>query len=316
MLELSHIDLRYRATRDVLASACGGSAWRGSFGHALRRAVCVTGLPECGTCPMRASCIYVELFETMPPSGNHGMLSRYSHVPHSYIIRTPNPASLACGDEGELRMTLIGGGVRHAALAAQQLARAAQRLAEPGALEVLGTRITNTRIPPAPEYTDHSNIHLNLESPLRIRVNNLYWKHPDDFRFRAFFSALLRRVTQLCELHGQPVPAASHIRELAECAERVRITNNTLRWQDMHRYSNRQRRRIPMGGLMGTVDIEGELAPLWPWLWVGQFLHVGKATVMGLGRFQLAKGTLHQKSGAVVSVTVGTENSHDLAASG
>jgi hypothetical protein len=39
-----------------------GSAWRGGFRRALRRAVCVTGLPTCPGCPFEASCIYPYLF--------------------------------------------------------------------------------------------------------------------------------------------------------------------------------------------------------------------------------------------------------------
>ncbi|WP_420842151.1 CRISPR system precrRNA processing endoribonuclease RAMP protein Cas6 [Halorhodospira abdelmalekii] len=28
--------------------------------------------------------------------------------------------------------------------------------------------------------------------------------------------------------------------------------------------------------------------PIWPWVWLGQWLHVGKGAVMGMGRYRYA----------------------------
>ena len=40
-----------------------GSAWRGAFGHALKQSLCVTGLPDCGTCALLHSCPYPFIFK-------------------------------------------------------------------------------------------------------------------------------------------------------------------------------------------------------------------------------------------------------------
>ena len=39
-----------------------------------------------------------------------------------------------------------------------------------------------------------------------------------------------------------------------------------------------------MGGIVGgfVLDMTG-LAPLWPYLWLGPWLHAGKAATMGMG---------------------------------
>nr|WED69497.1 CRISPR system precrRNA processing endoribonuclease RAMP protein Cas6 [Pectobacterium colocasium] len=35
--------------------------------------------------------------------------------------------------------------------------------------------------------------------------------------------------------------------------------------------------------MIGDVTLHGELTPLWPWLWLGQWLHVGKTAASGWG---------------------------------
>ena len=54
------------------------------------------------------------------------------------------------------------------------------------------------------------------------------------------------------------------------------------------RYSNRQEKRLKMGGFMGDITFEGELAEFLPFLRLGEYLHVGKGTVYGLGECEIA----------------------------
>jgi len=56
---------------------------------------------------------------------------------------------------------------------------------------------------------------------------------------------------------------------------------------DIERYSRRQERRIPMGGLVGSVTYRGPLDEFLPWLALGEHVHVGKNTVFGMGKYRL-----------------------------
>lgn len=58
-------------------------------------------------------------------------------------------------------------------------------------------------------------------------------------------------------------------------------------WLDLERYSSRQERRLPMGGLRGRVTYRGELGPFLPLLVWGRFTHVGKYAVMGNGGYEI-----------------------------
>lgn len=45
-----------------------------------------------------------------------------------------------------------------------------------------------------------------------------------------------------------------------------------------------------MGGVVGVVEYEGEaevVRPYWPLLRLGEWVHVGKGAVMGMGRYRV-----------------------------
>ena len=44
---------------------------------------------------------------------------------------------------------------------------------------------------------------------------------------------------------------------------------------------------MSLGGFLGTLAIEGDLAPLWPLLRTAEVLHVGKGATFGLGKLEL-----------------------------
>lgn len=69
-----------------------------------------------------------------------------------------------------------------------------------------------------------------------------------------------------------------------EAAQKV-VAHGNVEWLDLHRYSSRQERRLPMGGLRGRVTYSGELAQFLPLFVWGQFTHVGKYAVMGNGGY-------------------------------
>jgi hypothetical protein len=127
-LEVVAFDLRFRARQQMRMPGYMGSAWRGGFGRALRRAVCVTGLSTCPGCSFEASCVYPCLFETRP-GGEGGILAAYDRVPNPFVLAAPWDAGrlLPAGGETGLRLVLIGQAVEHAGFARQALAEAGLR---------------------------------------------------------------------------------------------------------------------------------------------------------------------------------------------
>jgi hypothetical protein len=97
---------------------------------------------------------------------------------------------------------------------------------------------------------------------------------------------LLSRVSSLSYFHCQQ-PFEVDFRELIDRAGQVKLTQSDIYWQDWQRHSKRQEKRIKMGGLMGRVVYQGDLADYLPLLMLGQWLHVGKGTVFGNGRLRI-----------------------------
>ncbi len=104
--------LRFIAQETVRLPAYAGSMWRGVFGRALKRLVCVTREPTCSPCLLYRSCIYPYLFET-PPDPALGKLRKYPAAPHPFVVRPGTGGVHAAGDSISVDVLLFGHGNRH-----------------------------------------------------------------------------------------------------------------------------------------------------------------------------------------------------------
>ena len=305
-LALMRYRLHFRSRTDALPRGALGSAWRGAFGHALRRTVCITGLPpSCDGCALLATCVYPRTFESRPPA-DAKKLTRYPNAPNPYVLE---PAGDGDAQERSVHLgvTLFGPANDDAPTVLQALERAgrdgltnarvvldlvdaqAERSGPDGdqwtavqsaaGMEVVSAQ--EPRVPPAPPA-----VRVQLLSPLRIRRDGRY-VGPGEFDFRAFAANLLRRFSLLTYFFGQ-APLEVDFAGLLRETEGVPLQDAQLRWRELSRRSSRQRATIQMGGLVGTFTVRApQLALFWPCLWLGQWTHIGKGCTMGLGRYVL-----------------------------
>jgi hypothetical protein len=299
---------RFRMQEDLRLPQFAGSLLRGQFGAALRRASCITGARTCQGCPLLATCPYPEIFETPPPAEHR--LQRFSQVPNPYVIEPPafGTRAVPAGELLTFDVVLVGRAIGRLALIVHAFQRALghglgqtrargmlEDLAvqdgegwsgiwdsERGRIEEHDARLAVPAFPPSRCAT------LCIETPLRLQTQG----RPlpvEKLSPRALVTNLMRRATLLLELHnGQPPlleePAAKALARHAESFTGER----RLRWQDWSRYSSRQKQEMTLGGAIGEWRLEGDLAPVLPLLWLGQWLHAGKNATMGMGRYTLA----------------------------
>ncbi len=306
-LPFSRFRFHCRTVTPLSLPSYAGSAWRGAFGHALKRTVCVTRTPRCPDCLLWRSCAYSDIFETPPPPDTP-LLANGSAAPHPFILHpeATNGAALRPDEPFTVDLTLIGRAVSqlpyivHAwgEMGKQGVGKGRGRYRLEGVSQSAGGAWRPihqaggglspfpAEAPPPPPPPE-GVCRLMIETPLRIRHAQRLMG-PAAFHFRGLAASLLRRLSLLHHFHGT-VPLEVDFRALVRRAEAVEPLEQNLYWYDWQRYSTRQQSRMKMGGLLGQVAFKaGSLRPFWPWLALGQWLHVGKSVSMGLGRYRIS----------------------------
>lgn len=296
--------LRFEAEKPYFVGGYRGSAWRGVFGGALKNLVCITRERECKPCLVRASCVYPYVFETEAVQGE-GAPKSVDRAPHPYVL-APEAEWRRREVSGEtVEVTLMGRGVDEWAYVLHALRQGAERglgvervplrlvaaeeeTAEGGwrrAVSSKGVLIAGRAwTPEAPAMPER--VRVRLVAPVRVRREQDLVE-PERMGFDEFVAAVLRRVALLSRFHTQEAWRLDHA-GLREAARRARVLRQELEWRDWARYSSRQQKKIPMGGVVGFYELEtAGLEELWPLLWLGQWTHAGKGAVMGLGGYRV-----------------------------
>ncbi|HEX4965059.1 MAG TPA: CRISPR system precrRNA processing endoribonuclease RAMP protein Cas6 [Thermoanaerobaculia bacterium] len=301
--------LRLRATvsaeEPVVLPPFLGSMLRGAFGHALRRMVCVMG-PEqaCADCSLRHACVYTRIFEPYVEGEPPPFLRGIDQAVRPYLFEPlAEGGRLAPGETLRFDLLLFGQAAELAAYAVLAVERMAQaglgtrrarfRLQQVEALspdgaarEVFraGAPLSGARITAAPPEIaplPDGAVGLRFETPLRIKVRDHLSDRPT-FRDLAF--NMLRRILELAHFHVPGALIDWNFRPLLDRAESVHIGAADLAWHDWERFSQRQGTTMKLGGLVGTVTLEGDLTPFVPLLRTVEVVHVGKGATFGLGK--------------------------------
>ena len=278
-----------------------GSAWRGSFGHSLKRVVCVMRLRPCPDCPLEQSCVYPTVFETGPGPAAAKM-RRYQRVPQPYVLQPHGrPVILEPGTVVSLDVTLVGRAPRHVAYVVRALEeagaggvgpdRTALRLAAvapiavdrpPWASSEEDLRpglVAEAAAPLVPGCPDR--VWIEIATPLRLQRDGRL-VGPAGFTPGDMLRALVRRVSMLTSLFTD-APLETDFRTLKAMANAVPLAHAELRWVEITRRSSRQQTVMRMGGIVGRFQIPLRGAEeLWPFLWLGQWIGAGKGATMGL----------------------------------
>jgi hypothetical protein len=294
--------LEFSSDAPIRFSDFPGSAWRGAFGRALTRVACAAGARECPPCRRPQACAYGYLFETAPPPGAAKM-RKYNQVPHPFTLRVEETAEHAC----TLRAHLFGRANGYLPLFVAALRQAGQSPGGIGGNQLALQSVSQESIPGSGDWrridgsagtvqplepvspavpTCPAGVEIRFITPLRAKSNG----RPAGrgaLDFGGFFSVLLRRISMLTYFHGE-VPLETDFKALVEAARSVQA-KTSLRWREQVRYSARQQSEMKLGGVIGTLRVEGQdISPFWPFLWLGQWTHAGSAASMGNGAYELA----------------------------
>ena len=128
------------------------------------------------------------------------------------------------------------------------------------------------------------HIGLQFVTPVRLKAERGYVTQPP--RAEVLIGRLLGRASMLSGLPTHWLPLAA---EAQQQAGALRLTQDELSWDDVTRYSARQKAEMPLGGLTGWLrySADGPTDALFSWLAVGEWLQLGARTTFGLGVYRL-----------------------------
>lgn len=287
-----------------------GSLLRGQFGAALRNLACMTRQPVCSGCPLLQTCPYTRIFEVpAPPKGTHA-LQAFSNIPQPYVIEPPAPGArvLAAGDVLMFHLVLVGDALNQLALIVfamqRMLAQGLTRERVPAGLQSVECIDADGTARPVwsyqqPTLAEHSTvlnvpdmpaglaaITLQIHTPMRLQRQG----QPlgvGQLTPRALVAAVARRAALQLEFHAGLQDLGQAVQQATQASETL-ADDRDLHWHDWTRYSSRQQQAMTLGGVQGRWTLRGSaeaVAQVWPWLWLGQWLHVGKETMMGMGGY-------------------------------
>jgi len=256
-----------------------GSMLRGAFGHALKALAC-----QCEG-SQHQGCVYQQIFEPLAPAG---WPQRFNNCPPAYVL-TPPAGDARLRQAFCFDFTLLGPSLEHRGLIWQTWQAAATRGFGPNQIRarLMPGNPQNLAVP----ATGTRRISLQLISPmlLKRKVPGQAHSHPlgpQDLTLHDLLVALHRRLDIAQHLYGVP----ANLPPLADWLDQAAGIQLHTQLHDTHfaRHSNRQQQSMPLYGLMGTLQLQGNMSQdLLAALALGQWLHIGGKTALGLGGYQI-----------------------------
>ncbi len=288
-----------------------GSMLRGAFGHALRELCCITNLPDCSQCPLNQACRYTYIFETQLLD-----IANRQKASNPYIIIPPkiHQTNIKPTQIWRFGVVLLGEAIKDYVLilkAWEQALRIGLGSGEEracGELIKVGNQAqtvfdkkTNPfnladwqikRIIKPPSISKLSKITLHFLTPFRLQQEGKIAFHKNQLVPKNLLINLYNRIQQCNQQHDSETKwqtcyglFSEFLADIEQLTMRVEVEP-----EKVIRRSSRQNQKIQLFGLSGDIQLIASseiLERLLPLLWIGQYLHVGKSTTLGLGQYQL-----------------------------
>jgi len=288
-----------------------GSSLRGLFGSTLKMVSCRNRGEPCYDCQWQDLCSFRCIFEPAPLLDDPHA-GKYNDYPRPYVLIPPLDGKRIYrrGDEFVFGLVLIGSANEHLHTVVRTVEQMGARGFEkgggafiireiafdngPGKQEAFYSGGIPTRTPCVLAWEDFETlslagdiIHIFLETPLRRKIrNHLAVTAPS---FSEFAKLLFERASLLNFRYCDGPYPESFDNYLNETCNVCMVPPLQLQWIDFERYSRRQKAKMQLGGITGTISYKGDVSSFIPLLHLGEYINIGKSTTFGLGKFKLVK---------------------------
>ncbi len=294
----------FQAIDSVSLPAFADPLWRSVFGLALRQLSCIADKQQCDTCMLRHQCDYAFL-TTGPnsPPEKTGILKQLKNIPNphvfscqvqSYSSKIPAnaffSASLILIGKANDRLPAVIRAMVHAGVLGLGGRRAKFRLMEviqtgPAPLDRL--IMTNREIVSAgtPEPVTIPElpglIRCTFQTPFLLPSNTDLAK---GFNATKLIMQIIRRIASLQDIYTE-IPLDADFKHLRSLAQQPEILETDLLVEPGYSYHGNKKKFTAVRGAF-ILNMENH-TDLWPWLYLGQWLNVGKQASKGFGRYEL-----------------------------
>jgi len=302
-LPLIRLRFQIRLPSSAKLPEYSGFAWRGLLGPAIQKLVCpFIQKPDCETdCLLKLHCPYPVLYRSK------SSMSGQEEPPKGYVFFSPpsqvkNPLTL--------EITLFGSCCRFIPVLVESVYAAGKmgltkwrtpydvlqwELITPQGVH----RFTEARA--VHRYQEHNLVFplstwmeempqfsggvAHFITPLCLRKEH---RHLNQVDWTFFFDRLMNRLDSLnCQYNNRSPVDKGTKQEMKERYSLWQPVRENLRPLRLARYSSTQNKKINMNGLVGTVLLRNCSPELAAWWQLAGLVHVGKWTVMGMGKIVL-----------------------------
>lgn len=305
-LAIARYRFTFRITKPLRLPDYAGSTLRGVFGHALMQLSGINQDDIARKTPLALNSPYTQIFAPQASSTAQTTLNGLRQLPVPYVIEAPltTAKTWLAGESLQFHQVLT-----KPALSQLQVIILAWRRAFARGLGVGDGKAVlvsvETELPTgewqeiyteiearirqhsvqlsAPIYNQPADVQLHLLTPLRLQQQGKILG-TQEINASIFLRNLIRRLSLYLQHQNPDACSLDSIRHLNLLADQVQDERH-LEWQDWQRYSSRQKKTMKLGGVIGRWHLKNVPAELLACIYVGQWLHLGKETAFGLGKY-------------------------------
>jgi len=300
-LPIAKYKLVLQLKQEIVFSNFKGAVFRKGFGYALKKICCVVKKGSCKICFHKSKCVYNLLFEEKINNKEYRMLG-FSEPPRPFVVEPPvdEKKVYKSGETFEIYILIFGNSIQflpYLVLTFNELGK--NGIGETKAKYEL---LTVTTIDNKPIYDIHTQTFYNYDSTIKIsfddikEINEIKIKFLTptriktvgktmDITFQTLIKSLIRRLTGLLLFYTDK-KLECNFDEIINESEKISIKSSNLKRVEIERLTQ-QKNIVKLSGVTGEIIYQGELTKFYPLLKIGEYIHIGRNTTFGLGKYEI-----------------------------
>jgi len=246
-----------------------GSTVRGAFGHGLKKVVCINPSGVCEGCFAKEECLFYDFFENKSPKYRlkidlSGNVSFDLFLFEEYAKKSPYVVSALYK-----AFKQIGIGKHKQKIDFKMFYN--DKLIFDGA----DFKEFNNEVKEYGVKDIKSQCRLVFVTPIRIKENNRFVR--EKIKPETVLRSIHHKINKLQNIPLSRLPFKP----------KYKISDEKFSFNELRRYSNRQKRGMNFGGITGYIDFEYIDEKSYYLLKIGELVGVGKQTTFGLGSIEI-----------------------------